>query len=367
MFTCPHCRTTLSKRQSPSRGLAWICSSCHGRAMSLGLLRKALPQALVNRLWQRARSGQYPIVRRCPACSRLMTEVPIIAAEGKTTHLDVCTGCHFVWFDRREFEALPKIPVQPSEPETLSPKAREALALAQLEVLKQQSQAADTLTGPDSWWHVAVAMLGIPIEYNDTPLRNRPILTWSLAAVIAVMSLAAMANLQAAVEGWGLIPVQFGRHFGLTFLTSFLLHGGLFHLIGNLYFLLVFGDNTEDVLGKRRFLALVAIAALTGDLVHILADPRATTPAIGASGGISGILAYYCLRFPGASVGIVWWFRWIRLPVRIMFALWVLLQIFGVFLISVDLTNVAVFAHLGGAGVGVLFWWWDRHEISTAT
>lgn len=98
--------------------------------------------------------------------------------------------------------------------------------------------------------------------------------------------------------------------------------------VGNLYFLIVFGDNTEDVLGKGRYLLLVAVAALAGDLAHILADPHDAVPCIGVSGGISGILAYYCLRFPKASICVVYWLRWFRLPVGLMFALWVLTQIF---------------------------------------
>ncbi len=164
-----------------------------------------------------------------------------------------------------------------------------------------------------------------------------------------------------------MIPAKFTRHFGLTFVTSFFLHGGLFHLIGNLYFLIVFGDNTEDVLGKGRYLLLVAAAAMVGDVTHILADPRAAVPCIGASGGISGILAYYCLRFPRASVGMVWWLRWFRLPVGLMFALWVLTQIVGAMWVSAGMGNVAVFAHLGGAAVGVLFWLWTRRSLSMDT
>jgi membrane associated rhomboid family serine protease/Zn-finger nucleic acid-binding protein len=356
MFTCPRCSVMLSKRMSPSLGLTWVCPSCRGRALTLEALRHVVPSPLVNRLWQSARTGQYPAVRRCPACRRLMAEVPVLAAESRTLYLDVCTGCHFVWFDTREFETLPKIRPELPAYETLSPKAKEALALARLETLKQQSQAMDVADPPDHWWQFAIAMLGIPIEYNDTPLRNRPLVTWLLTAVIAGVSLAAMGNLKAAVENWGLIPAEFGRHYGLTFLTSFLLHAGLFHLIGNLYFLVVFGDNAEDVLGKWRYLLLVATAALVGDIAHILVDPRATVPCVGASGGISGILAYYCLRFPTARVGIVWWFHWIRLPVGIMFALWVASQIFSALWISSGFGNVAVFAHLGEAAIGVLFW-----------
>ena len=173
-----------------------------------------------------------------------------------------------------------------------------------------------------------------------------------------------MTDLKAAVENWGLIPAEFGRHFGLTFLTSFFLHGSVFHLLGNLYFLIVFGDNTEDILGKRRFLLLLAMASFVGDACHIAFDPRAALPSVGASGGISGILAYYCLRFPTARVGFVWWFRWFSVPVGIMFALWVSSEIFDALWITAGFTQVAVFAHLGGAAVGVLFWWWTQRAIS---
>jgi membrane associated rhomboid family serine protease len=166
---------------------------------------------------------------------------------------------------------------------------------------------------------------------------------------------------------WGLVPAEFGRHFGLTLITSFFLHGGYFHLFGNLYFLLVFGDNSEDVLGKARYLLLIALATVAGDFAHILSDLGSTAPCIGASGGISGILAYYCLRFPRARVGmILFWVRWIRIPVGAMFAVWILLQIIMLIQQSAGFGRVAVFAHLGGAAVGVLFWLVTRQTFSEA-
>jgi membrane associated rhomboid family serine protease len=294
-----------------------------------------------------------------------MTEVPIIATEGKTVYVDVCTGCHFVWFDTQEFESLPQVPVESPEAAVLPQEAREAIALAQLEIIRQESEVTEASAPPDYWWQLVLGLTGVPVEYNDAPLQNRPLITWSLAAMIAAVTLTAMGNLQDAVESWGLIPAEFARYSGLTFLTSFFLHAGLFHLIGNLYFLLVFGDNTEDVLGKGRFLLLVAAAAVVGDITHILADPGATIPCVGASGGISGILAYYCLRFPTARVGFAGWFRWFHMPVRLMFAVWVAMQIIDACWIREGTGDVAVFAHLGGAAVGVLFWWWAQRAVST--
>jgi hypothetical protein len=74
------------------------------------------------------------------------------------------------------------------------------------------------------------------------------------------------------------------------------------HLAGNLYFLLVFGSNVEDCLGKWRFFALILLATLAGDVLHVLAQPSSIVSCIGASGGISGLIAYYVLKFPHARL-----------------------------------------------------------------
>ena len=347
-------------------GFFWVCPSCQGRAMTLTVVQKVIPRQVVNSLWQKARDNRHSDGKTCPACKRRMAEVSISCGH-RTENLDVCTGCHFIWFDPREFESLPKN-AAPKVPKAsqISDKEKEARALIRLEKLKielrDQQDAYEA--SPDAWWEVVVAYMGIPVEYNYTPLKHRPIATWLLAGVIAVVSFLTFRNLESVVTNWGLIPAEFSRHFGLTFVTSFFLHGGLIHLLGNLYYLVIFGDNTEDVLGKGRYLLLVAVAAIVGDVAHIISDPDSTIPCVGASGGISGVLAYYCLRFPKASVGIVVFFHWVRLPVGAMLALWVVLQIIAAMQQSVGIGNVAVFAHLGGAAVGVLFWLWDHHSIS---
>ena len=364
MLTCPSCKETLDKKRS-RLGFFWICPSCKGRAMTMEMAKKVIPRQAVYSLWQKARTNRQSDGKTCPACKRRMAEVSILSGK-KTEYLDVCTGCHFIWFDPQEFESLPKSSQATiSKTQQMTDKEREALALARLEEVKSMQRDQDAHeASPDAWWEVAVAYMGIPVEYNYTPLRHRPIATWLLAVAIAVVSLTTFPDLKSVVMNWGLIPAEFGRHFGLTLVTSFFLHGGLIHLLGNLYFLVVFGDNSEDVLGKWRYLLLIATAAIIGDIAHIISDPSSTTPCVGASGGISGVLAYYCLRFPKATVGIVVFFHWVRLPVGVMLALWVVLQIIAAMQQSVGIGNVAVFAHLGGAMVGVLFWLWTRHSIS---
>ena len=166
-----------------------------------------------------------------------------------------------------------------------------------------------------------------------------------------------------------MIPAQLWRHDGATLATSFFLHAGLWHLIGNVYFLLIFGDNVEDDLGRWGCAAMLAISAFVGDLWHILGDPQSTIPCIGASGGISGIITYYALRFPRARLGFLFryffYFRWVHVPAYAALLFWFLLQFLYVFEQHLGIGNVAALAHLGGAAVGAVAWLLWRSDSLT--
>jgi membrane associated rhomboid family serine protease len=133
-----------------------------------------------------------------------------------------------------------------------------------------------------------------------------------------------------------------------------------------MYFFLIFGDNVEDVLGKWRFLALLLAADLAGNLLHILGAASSTIPCVGASGGISGIIAYYALKFPHARLGFLFrfylLFKWVHMPAYAMFILWVGLQFVGTFMQLSGFSNVSALAHLGGAVMGLVFWVLTRKE-----
>ena len=165
MFSCPYCHAPLNKQRIPPLGLVWICPACQGRAMTLDLLRKTIPKSLIDHLWQQARVDDHHTGRRCPACERQMAEVPIIPGENKTICPDVCTTCYFVWFDPHEFEALPKLGPKSSDFEGLSEEAKRALALARLELLKQERLTPE-MEALDMWrrWQIALDVLGIVIR-----------------------------------------------------------------------------------------------------------------------------------------------------------------------------------------------------------
>ena len=140
---------------------------------------------------------------------------------------------------------------------------------------------------------------------------------------------------------------------------SFLLHANYWHLGSNLYFLWRFGDNAEDCLGPLGFLLLVVCATVTGDALHIATDPRSDVPLIGASGGISGVMVYYALRFPHARLDFIagWglFFRRVRAAAWVYVLIWILIQVPLAVLQMYGYSMVSTTAHFGGALVGALF------------
>ncbi len=295
---------------------------------------------------------------------------------GQALELDVCKRCEFVWFDPKEFEVIPPPPPTPKEPGEMDEKdlpqaAREALAIYKVQQMAEQARAEDPT--PDANWKTVPAIFGLPVELDSDPLTRIPWATFSLAAIIAVISIWAFFDLENAVEQFGLIPAKAWRFGGLTFLTSFFLHAGIVHLVSNLYFLIIFGIHVENYLGRKRWLLLVLLAAIAGDFLHVMADPRAEIPCIGASGGISGLIAFYALKFPHARLGILFryyyvYFKWIQFPAWCAFLLWLLLQFWGAYEQIAGFSSVSSLAHLGGTAVGVALWFfWRRIELGSAT
>ncbi len=139
----------------------------------------------------------------------------------------------------------------------------------------------------------------------------------------------------------------------LTLLTYMFLHGGWMHLLSNMAFLWVFGDNIEDAMGHVKFLVFYLLCGIAAGLAHALMSPDQQAPLIGASGAISGIIGAYLILHPRFKV---WILLFGRLPLKIpaMFVLggWVLLQIISLFGSGKD--DVAWWAHLGGLAAGII-------------
>lgn len=203
----------------------------------------------------------------------------------------------------------------------------------------------------------------IPLR-DLNPTRTRPWVTWTLiglnAAIFVFQHVLLTPGFEAAfVHRWGLVPYYLTQERFLpsfvTPITSMFLHGGWLHLIGNMWFLHVFGDNVEDELGKPRFVLFYLLAGLAAAALQVAIDPASKVPMIGASGAIAGVLGAYVVLHPRARVlALVPIFM--ELPAYVFLFVWFGLQLlYGLSALGVgpEGGGVAFFAHIGGFVVGL--------------
>jgi len=144
----------------------------------------------------------------------------------------------------------------------------------------------------------------------------------------------------------------------LTLFTSTFMHGGWVHLLGNMLFLFVFGDNVEKLLGSVRYAVFYLVCGLVASYAQVLSNPDSVIPSLGASGAISGVLAAYIVYFPRNRVRVLVGLRFMtEVPAWMMIGLWALLQFvdgIGSIAISEQTGGVAYWAHIGGFLAGLI-------------
>jgi membrane associated rhomboid family serine protease len=216
----------------------------------------------------------------------------------------------------------------------------------------------------------------IPIS-DEMRTRRVPVINYVLLALnvlVFLYELAAGREVQELLMTLGAVPARITdpAHYplsALTLFTSMFLHGGWMHLIGNMLYLGIFGDNVEDVLGRAGYVAFYLFAGVAAGLAQVLVSPFSSVPAIGASGAIAGVLAVYLVLFPTAPVRVLvptfYMMRLARVPAFLVLGMWFVIQLFNGFLslgaATVATGGVAWFAHIGGfaagLGVGLLLRW----------
>lgn len=211
---------------------------------------------------------------------------------------------------------------------------------------------------------------GVPLKNMKTPVGTRILLVACIAAYL--FTFYGPLGPDAMVAGLGLIPsVLFGSEIlpegypfvpaPLTLITNIFLHASLFHLLGNMAFLWVFGDNVEDAMGHGRFLAFFLLCGGFASLVHALIEAGSHRPLIGASGGVSGVVAAYLILYPRVRIwGLFLTGIPLRLPAYWAIGFWFVLQFASAFLGTDD--GIGWFAHLGGFVAGALLIPLMRHR-----
>lgn len=214
----------------------------------------------------------------------------------------------------------------------------------------------------------------IPL-HDDNPTTVRPVV---VVVVIALCILVFLWQVTlpdrvawAATLGYGAIPAVIFGHAQLppaleavpplaTLVTSMFLHGGWLHIIGNMLYLWVFGNNVEDSMGHARFVAFYLACGVIAAGAHALQDPQSVVPMIGASGAISGVLGAYLLLYPRARILVLIWLgifvTTVRVPALVVLGFWIVLQVIQLSVATVagDPGGVAWMAHIGGFIAGMV-------------
>ncbi len=217
----------------------------------------------------------------------------------------------------------------------------------------------------------------IPIGDENAGTVIKPFVNWTLIGICALVFIYELVLpprlLDAFFLQWGAIPAEIARFRDLHgLITSMFLHGGWAHFIGNMVFLLVFGDNIEDAMGHVSYLLFYLLTGIAAGLAQTFLSASSTIPLIGASGAISGVLGAYIVLFPHGKVRTLVFFGFfgqiILVPAWVMIGIWFALQLFSGFasLGAPDVGGVAFWAHVGGFVAGAVLVWLFRDRDSVA-
>jgi membrane associated rhomboid family serine protease len=211
------------------------------------------------------------------------------------------------------------------------------------------------------------------IPIRDTNRSERfPVINLGIIAVTVlafIIELLQGRGLREFIYLYGLVPARYAEahvavHFTtsqqvLPFLTSLFLHGGVLHLVGNMWFLYIFGDNVEGRLGHIRYLVFYVLCGLTAGASHLVLNWHSNVPTIGASGAIAGVMGAYLILYPRAKIltllPLFFFFTFVEVPAFIFLGIWFLFQ----FLIAAGTSGqpggIAWAAHIGGFLFGIVF------------
>ena len=205
---------------------------------------------------------------------------------------------------------------------------------------------------------------------DDNPTHRFPYVTIGIIIsniLIFLLEIISPPGMEKTVYAYGAVPqyiLTFEKfqpiHPALTVFTAMFMHGGVFHLGGNMLYLWIFGNNIEDKLGHLRFIIFYIFCGITAAYSHALIDPHSLTPMIGASGAISGILGAYLLLFPRAGVYTLiflgFFVQVVKIPALIVIGFWAIVQFINGLVSTgfVKQGGVAWFAHIGGFLTGLL-------------
>jgi membrane associated rhomboid family serine protease len=219
-----------------------------------------------------------------------------------------------------------------------------------------------------------------PLGDDNTERRLTPYIVWTFIGVNVVMWLTQLAGGEAFTYGWAAIPYEITRGVDLvqaqmvtfgsdvveipqargpvpiqfTVVTAMFMHGSWMHIIGNMLYLWIFGDQVEDTLGHARFLIFYLVCGVAATFAHIAVARDSVIPSLGASGAIAGVLGAYLVRYPRNKVKVLFGRGIVYMPAFVVLGFWIVLQLISQVSVGGAGSGVAYMAHVGGFAAGLV-------------
>lgn len=356
---CPVCSCRL--RQVKSRNVEiYICSNCTGVWFDSGELQIFLHNLVKRqeispeptRLFtpRDVETTDYSVAEKriCPKCGVVMRTFNY--AYDSNVFVDKCPQCEGIWTDAGEAKRLARyLKTDPKAALVAQHIAKRQQHLDELKDLQDLSHALRR----NAWAASSMPNLILPVG-DDIDREKYPIVTLSIiVSCIAVFSFEffGVHDIENFVNRYGFIPSDF---FSIGLITSMFLHGGFFHLLGNMYFLWIFGDNVEDRFGYVWYLLFYLGADIAANIIYTIFHMGSTIPCIGASGAISGVMGAYSVFYPNAKLKMLIFYHLVPVPASIYLSIWFLMQIsYSVIAFQSGDYGVAWLAHVGGFVFGM--------------
>lgn len=329
---CPACKTATLEVYSHDDNEIDRCNSCHGLWFDEPQLMDYIEDhsgedgkfTLIN---DKNRQGQGS--RYCCSCEKPMDEYQLI--DDYPLKIDACRGCDTFWIDIEEINHV---------------KHSKSLQQALMRINKKFTWR--------SWLFQLLSKM--PVEYNAEP-RQTPWVTYTLLALNFLLFSLSYTNLNASNWTYSNLPTIYPfdsvTQFSFSIISAQFMHIDLWHILGNMYFLWIIGDNIEDAIGKLRFIILYLGCGAIGFLLEIslIAYQQKEIYLLGASAAVSALFGMYLIWFRHAKLSVMLFILQFRLPAIVFFLIWLAGNLYGFFL---GTPGIAFLAHLGGFFAGLL-------------
>jgi len=199
-----------------------------------------------------------------------------------------------------------------------------------------------------------------PIGDDNSGERSFPVVTYALIALNVLFFLVELNGGDSFIQQWSLVPRRFLANPAgdfPTIFTSMFMHAGWLHLLGNMLYLWIFGDNVEDSFGHAKFLIFYLLCGIAATFAQLVFTATSSVPNLGASGAIAGVLGAYIVMFPRGQVRVMMGRGIIPMPALVVIGFWIVLQFvsgIGSISQSAETGGVAYLAHIGGFIAGIV-------------